>query len=121
MDPIGLSLENFDAVGAWRRTDGGPQIDPSGVLFDGTRLDGPVSLREAVLSRSDAFLTTFAENLLAYGLGRVLKVEDMPTVRAIVRDAPRSHDGISAFVLAIVKSAPFEMRTASGPFTAAGR
>lgn len=121
MDPIGLSLENFDAVGAWRRTDGGISIDPSGVMFDGSRLDGPVTLREAVLSRSDAFLTTFTENLFAYGLGRVLKVEDMPTVRAIARDAARNDDRVSAFVLAIVKSAPFQMRVAAGSSTAAGR
>ena len=119
MDPIGLSLENFDAVGAWRRTDGGLPIDPSGVMFDGSSLAGPASLRETVVSRSDVFLTTFTENLFAYGLGRVLKVEDMPTVRAIVRDAGKNHDTISAFVLAIVKSAPFQMRIAAAPSTAA--
>ena len=70
MDPIGLALENFNAVGVWRDTDSGAPVDPSGQLFDGTPLDGPVSLRNAVLAHSDSFVTTFAENFLSYGLGR---------------------------------------------------
>jgi hypothetical protein len=121
MDPIGLSLENFDAVGVWRRTDGGLAIDATAEMFDGSKLNGPVSLREAVVSRSDAFLVTFTENFLAYGLGRVLKPEDMTTVRAIARDAAKTNNRVSAFVLGIVKSTPFQMRSAAGPTVAANR
>src|SRR4029077_2116179 len=68
MDPIGFALENFDAVGAWRVRDGGVRIDARGKLFDGTDLDGPISLRKAILNRSDAFIGSLTENLLAYGL-----------------------------------------------------
>jgi Protein of unknown function (DUF1588)/Protein of unknown function (DUF1585)/Protein of unknown function (DUF1592) len=118
MDPIGLTLENFDAVGVWRRTDGGLQIDSAGEMFDGTKLNGPVSLRDAVSSRSDAFLVTFSENFLAYGLGRTLKPEDMSTVRAVAHDAARNNNRVSAFVLSIVKSMPFQMRSAASPTVA---
>ncbi len=85
MDPIGFSLENFDAVGAWRIKDSGFPVDASGKMYDGTKLDGPVSLRQAILSHSDAFLGTFSQNLLAYALGRVVDYRDMPAVRAIER------------------------------------
>ena len=87
MDPIGFSLENFDAVGVWRTNDSGFRIDPSGKMFDGAKLDGPASLRQAILNHSDVFMDTFTENLLAYGLGRVLEPSDMPVVRAVVKEA----------------------------------
>jgi hypothetical protein len=112
MDPIGFALENFDAVGLWRTNDSGFRIDPSGTMFDGQKLNGPASLRQAVLNHSDAFLGTFTENLLAYGLGRVPESYDMPVVRAIARDAERNGNRFSSFVLGIVKSAPFQMRRA---------
>jgi hypothetical protein len=110
MDPIGFALENFDAVGLWRTNDSGYRIDPSGTMFDGAKLSGPVSLRQAVLQHSDAFLGTFTENLLAYGLGRVPESYDMPVVRAIAREADRNGNRFSSFVLGIVRSAPFQMR-----------
>jgi hypothetical protein len=110
MDPIGFALENFDAVGLWRTNDSGYRIDPSGTMFDGARLNGPASLRQAVLQHSDAFLGTFTENLLAYGLGRVPESYDMPVVRSIAREAERNGNRFSSFVLGIVKSAPFQMR-----------
>src|SRR5262249_30151581 len=66
MDPIGFALENFDAIGVWRTNDSGFRIDPSGTMFDGAKLDGPASLRQALVEHSGAFLSTFAENLLAY-------------------------------------------------------
>ena len=110
MDPIGLALENFDAVGHWRNTDSGTPVDPSGQLFDGTKLDGPASLRTALLAHTDAFVTTFAENLLSYGLGRLLDPRDMPTVRGIVRDAARQDYRFSSFLLGVVTSVPFQMR-----------
>jgi hypothetical protein len=112
MDPIGFSLENFDAVGAWRTKDSGFPVDASGKMFDGAKLDGPVSLRQAILSHSDAFMGTFAQNLLAYALGRVVDYHDMPGVRAIEKDAAKDDNRFSAFVLSIVRSAPFQMRRA---------
>jgi hypothetical protein len=112
MDPIGLSLENFDAVGAWRINDGGVRIDPRAELFDGTKLDGPASLNQAILNHSDMFLTAFAENLMAYGLGRVVDYRDMPMLRSIVNDAAKSGYRFSSFVLALVRSAPFRMSEA---------
>jgi hypothetical protein len=112
MDPIGFALENFDAVGVWRTNDGDTKIDSSGKMFDGAKLDGPVSLRQAILNHSDSYLSTFTENLLAYGMGRVLETYDMPVVRAIRREAARNDNRFSSFVLGIVKSAPFQMRRA---------
>jgi hypothetical protein len=110
MDPIGFALENFDAVGAWRTNDSGFLVDAAGKMFDGAKLDGPVSLRQAILNRSDAFIGTFAENLLSYGLGRVIDYHDMPFVRGIEREAARNNNRFSSFVLGVVKSPSFQMR-----------
>ena len=110
MDPIGFSLENFDLTGKWRSTDGGVPIDASGQMVDGTKLSGPASLREALLSRSDVFVSTLTEKLMTYALGRGLKYYDMPAVRAITREASRNDDRFSSIVLGIVKSAPFQMK-----------
>jgi hypothetical protein len=107
IDPIGFALENFDAVGAWRINDSGLPIDSQDQLYDGSKLDGPASLRQAILSHSDAFLGTFTENLLAYGLGRVIDYRDMPTVRAIEHEAAGHDNRFSAFVLGVVNSIPF--------------
>jgi hypothetical protein len=107
-EPIGLALENFDPTGAWRTLDGDTPIDASGVLVDGTKIDGVVTLREALEKRSDQFLRVVTERLLTYALGRGTEYQDMPTVRAIVREsAPVKYD-FSAIVLGIVKSAPFQ-------------
>jgi hypothetical protein len=114
MDPIGLALENYDAIGVWRTRDNGLPVDVAAEMFDGTKLDGPVSVRQAILARSEAFLGSFTENLMAYGVGRVLDYRDMPTVRSIVRDAGRSNSRFSAYVLGIVKSKPFQMRVVRG-------
>jgi hypothetical protein len=108
IDPIGFALENFDAVGSWRINDGALPIDAKGSLFDGTKLDGPVSLREGILKHSDAFIGTFTESLLAYGLGRVIDYRDMPTVRAIERQAASKGNRFSSFVLGVVNSASFQ-------------
>lgn len=112
MDPIGFALENFDAVGAWRINDGGFRIDPRGELFDGTKLEGPASLNQAILNHSDMFLSAFGESLMAYGLGRVVDYRDMPVLRSIIKDATRNGNRFSSFVLALVKSAPFQMSIA---------
>jgi mono/diheme cytochrome c family protein len=110
MDPIGFSMENFDLVGKWRDREGKTPIDATGQLVDGTRIDGPVSLRRALLTRSDAFVTAATEKLLTYSLGRPLAYTDMPAVRAIVRDAAKSNYRFSALTLAIAKSQPFQTR-----------
>jgi hypothetical protein len=113
MDPLGFALENFDAIGRWRTTgeDGRP-IDASGVLPDGSSFDGPVALRELMLSRRDAFVMTVAERLLTYALGRGLEPHDRPALRAIVRDSAPAGSTWSALVRAIVTSPPFQMRKA---------
>jgi len=112
MDPIGFSLENFDAVGLWRVNDGGFKIDSSGKMFDGAKLNGPVSLRQAILNHSDAFVGAFAESMLAYGLGRVIDYHDMPFVRGVEKEAAKNDNRFSSFILGIVKSPPFQMRRA---------
>jgi hypothetical protein len=89
MDPLGFSLENFDAVGAWRLSDAGTPISASTQLADGTKIDGPVALRQALLRQPEAFVRTMTEKLLTYALGRGLEYYDMPVVRSIVRDAAR--------------------------------
>jgi hypothetical protein len=112
IDPIGFSLENYDPTGAWRIKDAGFPIDAQGKLFDGSELGGPNGLRAALLNHSDSFLGTFTESLLAYGLGRVIDNTDMPVVRAIRHEAADHNNRFSAYVMAIVKSTPFQMRRA---------
>lgn len=112
MDPIGFALENFDAVGSWRIHDSGLDVDPTGMLVDGTKLNGPVSLRNALLNHSDAFIRTFTVKLMTYALGRGVEYYDMPAVRAVDREAAAHNDRFSSFVLGIVKSVPFQMRQA---------
>ena len=115
MDPIGLTLENFDHVGKWRTADGKTTIDATAQLVDGTKLDGPLSLRRALLERSDVFATVATEKLLTYASGRAVQYQDMPAVRAIIRDAARDKYRFSSLVLGIVKSTPFQMRTKAEP------
>jgi mono/diheme cytochrome c family protein len=116
MDPIGLALENFDAVGAWRERDGvslssvGMPIDASGQLMDGTKVDGIVTLRQALLRDPEVFVGAFTEKLLTYAIGRGVTHYDMPVVRAIVRDGRTSNYAFSSIVLRIVESTPFRMR-----------
>jgi hypothetical protein len=107
MDPIGFSLENFNAVGAWRTEDGGSPIDPSGALVDGTKLDGPASLRQALLRYSDQYVRTVTERLMTYASGRGAEYYDMPSIRVVVREAARSNYRFSALVLGIVRSPQF--------------
>jgi cytochrome c551/c552 len=110
MDPIGFSLENFDALGQWRVKDGQAQIDASDTLYDGTKIDGAAGLRNFLLSRRTVFIQTMTEKLLGYGLGRALGYYDMPAVRTILRDAAREDDRFSSLVMGIITSAPFQMR-----------
>jgi mono/diheme cytochrome c family protein len=113
MDPLGLSLENFDAIGQWRATDAGHPIDASGVLLDGTKVNGPRELREAVLAKKSQFATAVTEKLLTYALGRGLEYYDAPAIREIDRQAAANGYRWSSLILATVKSAPFQMRTAA--------
>ena len=119
IDPIGLALENFDVTGAWRTKDGGAPVDASGELYDGTPIDGPLGLRDALLKRSDAFILSFTESLLTYALGRRVEYYDMPAVRTIVRNAAANDHRMSSYILGVVTSAPFQMSRADGaPFPA---
>ena len=111
MDPIGLTLENFDHTGKWRTEDGRMAIDASGQLTDGTKLDGPQSLRRALLDRSEVFVTVLAEKMLTYAAGRAMRPEDMPAVRSIVADAAPGDYRFSAMVLGVVRTPQFQMRT----------
>jgi hypothetical protein len=110
MDPIGFAMENFDAVGAWRTRDAGSPIDASGQLMDGTKVDGVLSLRQALMKRPEVFVGTFTEKLLTYALGRGLDYHDRPAVRAIVREAAADNYQFTSLVMAMVKSTPFQMR-----------
>lgn len=110
MDPLGLSLENFDAIGRWRTTDAGARINASGVLLDGTAVDGPVALRRALVAQKEQFARTVAAKLLTYATGRGLEHYDAPAVRGIVRASAADDYRWSSMILALVKSAPFRMR-----------
>ena len=112
MDPLGLALENFDAVGKWREQEAGVRIDASGMLSDGTQVDGVAAMRNALLARPEVLVGTITEKLLTYALGRGLEHYDQPAVRDIVRAAGRDEYRFSSLVLAIVRSVPFQMRTA---------
>lgn len=110
MDGIGFALENFDATGAWRIRDGAFPVDSTSELYDGTKVAGPAQLRAAILRHQDAFIRNFTQNLLMYGVGRVLDYKDMPVVREVERHAAGSGNKFSAFILGIVQSVPFQMR-----------
>jgi hypothetical protein len=111
MDPLGFALENFDAVGQWRnKGEDGVRIDSSGVLLDGAKVDGPASLRKALLDRPDQFAGTLAEKLLTYALGRGLDYNDAPAVRKIASQAATDQYRFSSLVLGIVRSTPFQMK-----------
>jgi hypothetical protein len=118
MDPLGLALESFDALGRFRTYDGETPIDASGVMPDGTTLDGPVSLRQALFARREQFVDTLVEKLLTYALGRGVEHYDRPAVRAIVRSSAGRGHRWSDVILGITRSLPFRM-TAGAPLSAA--
>jgi hypothetical protein len=113
MDPLGFALENFDAIGAWRVKDREAlaAIDSSGQLADGTVVDGPVDLRDALLAEPSQFVQTLTEKLMIYALGRSVDYYDMPAVRRIVRDARRDDYRFSAILAGIAQSEPFRFST----------
>lgn len=111
MDPIGFALENFDGIGTWRDKDNGSTIDPSGILPDGSKFDGAGGLRNALLTaHKDEFVTTLAEKLMTYALGRGLEPYDRPALRAVIRDAEKHDLTIPALIDAIVRSPQFQLR-----------
>lgn len=110
MDPLGLSLENFDAIGQWRTVDAGAPINASGVLLDGTNVDGPAALRRALVAQKEQFVRTVTDRLLTYAIGRGLEHYDAPAIRGVVRSAAADDYRWSSTILALVKSAPFRMR-----------
>jgi hypothetical protein len=114
MDPLGLSLENFDLLGRWREQEDGHAIDASATMVDGTRLDGPQDLRRALLARSDVFVAAFTERLLSYALGRELTSHDLPVVRGVVRTAATDDHTLNALVQAVVASDSFQERVKTG-------
>ena len=110
MDPVGFALENFDAIGRWRTKDDGVAIDPSGMLFNGVKVDGVVGLRNMIASQPDVFAGVLTERMLTYALGRGLDYSDMPAVRKIVRSAAARNYRFSALVLGVVTSPAFQMK-----------
>lgn len=114
MDPIGFALENFDADATWRTReggDGGVPVDASAVLWDGTKINGPVELRQALLRYSPQFVRMVTEKLMTFSLGRGVEYQDMPVIRSIVREADKDDDRFLSILMGIVNSAPFQMRT----------
>jgi mono/diheme cytochrome c family protein len=121
IDPLGLALENFDVVGAWRIKDNGVAVDTAAKLYDGTDLDGPASLRQALINHSESVIRSFTENLMAYALGRRVEYYDQPTVRAIVKKAAQNGNRFSTFVLGVANSPAFQMAKAEPALTTAER
>jgi Protein of unknown function (DUF1592)/Protein of unknown function (DUF1588)/Protein of unknown function (DUF1585)/Protein of unknown function (DUF1587)/Protein of unknown function (DUF1595)/Planctomycete cytochrome C len=113
LDPLGFALDNYDGVGAWRTLgEDGTPIDATGVLADGTKVNGPVDLRNALMSRPNVFVGTMTTKLMTYALGRGVEYYDMPAIRAIVRDAAHNDYRFSSLIIGVVKSTPFQMRRA---------
>jgi mono/diheme cytochrome c family protein len=115
IDPLGLSLDNFDVTGAWRIKDNEVPVDTSGDLYDGTKINGPEGLRAALLRHQDMVLRTMTENLMTYALGRRVEYADMPTVRAIVNSAAKNNNKMSSFILGVVNSPAFRMSKPETP------
>jgi hypothetical protein len=108
IDPLGLALENFDVTGRYRIKDNEVPVDPSGVLYDGTPMNGPEGLRAALLKQQHAVRLSFTERLMTYALGRRLTTADMPAVRTVVSAAERDGNRMSAFILGVIRSAAFQ-------------
>jgi len=110
MDPLGFSLENYDAVGAWRVADAGKPLDVSAVLNDGTKFNGPGGLQNVLMSRKDQFAQAFTERLFTYAIARGLEGHDMPSVRAITAKAVQDDYRIRTVIMGIVTSNAFLMK-----------
>jgi hypothetical protein len=124
IDPAGLALENFDAIGAWRTRDGGTRgaaVDASGQLVDGTHINGVVELRAALVREPRRFASTLTEKLMIYALGRGLTAADMPAIRSVVRESERQEFRFASIVSAIVQSVPFRMRVKASAESSSAR
>ncbi len=110
MDPIGLSLDNFDVTGRWRERENGMPLDTNGDFYDGTKITSPQDLVSTLLKRPTPIVRNFTDNLMAYALGRRVEYFDQPTVRAIARTAEANNYKISSFIMGVVKSDAFRMR-----------
>jgi mono/diheme cytochrome c family protein len=115
IDPLGLTLENFDVTGRWRIKDNGHPVDSTGVLYDGTPMEGPVGLRAALIKNKDPFLLSFTESLMTFALGRRIEATDLPAVRRVIRGAAAQDYRLSSFILGVVNSPAFQMNTAIAP------
>jgi hypothetical protein len=113
MDPIGLALDNFDVTGKWRIRENGAPLDVQSQFYDATPIASPADLRNVLLSRPIPLVRTFAENMMAYALGRRIEYYDKPTVRAIAKDAEANDYRMSSFIMGIVNSPAFQMKAAS--------
>ncbi len=112
MDPIGFAMENYDATGRWRPTEGGKPVDAAGGLPDGSKFDGAAGLQRALLAHPEVFVNTMTEKLMTYALGRGVEYYDAPSVRKIVQGSRAQDYRVSALILGIVNSTPFQMRRA---------
>jgi hypothetical protein len=110
MDPFGFSLENYNAIGAWRVADAGKTLDVSAVLPDGTKFEGPKGLQNVLLSRKDQFVEAFTERLMTYALSRGIEAYDMPAVRSVRYAAAKDDYRMQSIIMGIVQSVPFVMR-----------
>ena len=119
IDPPGLALENFDVTGYWRNTDNGAPINPAGQLYDGSSIEGLAGLNAGLLKHADIIVLNFTQNLMTYAIGRRVEYYDMPSVRAIVREAASHDNRVSSFVLGVVNSPAFQMTKAPESLTEA--
>ena len=108
LDPIGFSLENFDAVGSWRAMDAGSPVDASGELGDGTKVNGVVELRNALLAKPELFVHNVTQKLMTYALGRGVDPREMPQVRSIAREAAKNNYRLEDLILGVVRSYAFQ-------------
>ena len=115
MDPIGLALDNFDVTGQWRVRENGRPLDTRGTFYDGTAISTPEDLRGVLMKRPIPLLRTFTENMLAYAMGRRVEFYDQVAIRAIVKEAEANDYRISSFILGVVKSDPFRLKTSDAP------
>jgi hypothetical protein len=115
MDPIGLAVDNFDVTGKWRVRENGQPLDTRGDFYDGTPVSSPRELLAALMKRPEPLVRTFTENLLAYAIGRRTEYFDQPTIRAISKAAASNDYRISSFLLGVIKSDAFQMKSAQPP------
>jgi hypothetical protein len=114
MDPIGFAMEPFDKIGRLRSEDSGLPIDARGTMVDGTALDGPEDLREALVRNTGVYVVSFTEKLMTYALGRPVSHADQPTIRDIVRKSRADQYRLTTLIMNVIESEPFQQRAATG-------